>query len=342
MRVVVVGASGNVGTAVLRRLSAEPSVDTVVGVARRPPIGAGEPYDSAEWESADIGAPDAVGRLTAVFAGADAVIHLAWRLQPSWDIDTLRRINVEGSRAVADAVAAAGVPHLVYASSIGAYAPSPGQQRRDESWATTGIPSSTYSRQKAEVERVLDGVGFPVLRVRPGIVLQPAAAAEIARFFLGPFVPTALLRPSLLRLLPWPAGVRGQIVHADDLADAMVRGLLAGLAGGLNVATEPLLTRDLVAEVLGATAFDVPAGLVRGAVTASWKAHLQPTDAGWIDMARNVPIMDTSRARSLGWAPRHPAGEVLREFLPALAAGTGTGSPALAPRTLLANRGPGS
>lgn len=341
MRVVVVGASGNVGTAVLRRLTVEPSVDTVVGVARRPPIGAGAPYDSARWEAADIGAPAAVERLTGVFAGADAVIHLAWRLQPSWDVAALQRINVEGSRAVADAVAAAGVPRLVYASSIGAYAPSPGAERRDESWATTGIPGSTYSRQKAEVERLLDGVGFPVLRIRPGIVLQPAAAAEIARFFLGPYVPTSLLRPALLKLLPWPAGVRGQIVHADDLADAIVRGLVAGIDGGLNVATEPLLTRELVAGVLGAKAFDVPTGLIRGAVAATWKVHLQPTDAGWIDMAANVPIMDTSRARSLGWVPAHPTGEVLRDFLAALAAGTGTGSPALAPRGAVANRGPG-
>ena len=340
MRIIVVGASGNVGTAVLRRLTAEPSVDTVVGVARRPPVGAGAPYDSASWESVDVSAPDAVARLTAVFAGADAVISLAWRLQPSWDIDTLQRINVEGTRAVAEAVAAAGVGRLVYASSIGAYAPSPGPQRRDESWATTGIPSSTYSRQKAEVERLLDGVDFPVLRIRPGIVLQPAAASEIARFFLGPYVPTSLLRPALLKLLPWPAGIRGQIVHADDLADAIVRGLVAGIDGGLNVATEPVLTKELVAGVLGAKAFDVPAGLIRGAVTATWKVHLQPTDAGWIDMAANVPIMDTSRARSLGWAPRHPTGEVLRDFLAALAAGTGTGSPALAPRSAVANRSP--
>jgi len=338
VRVVVVGASGNVGTAVLRRLSAEPAVDSVVGVARRPPVGAGAPYDSAGWEAADIAAPDAVDRLTEAFAAADAVIHLAWRLQPSWDIPTLDRINVEGSQAVAAAVAAAGVPRLVYASSIGTYAPSPGAERRDESWPTTGIPTSTYSRQKAEVERLLDGVDFAVLRIRPAIVLQPAAAGEIARFFLGPYVPTSLLRPSLLKLLPWPSGLRGQIVHADDLADAIVRGLVAGIDGGLNVATEPLLTKELVAEVLGARAFDVPTGLVRGAVTATWKVHLQPTDAGWIDMARNVPIMDTSRARSLGWVPRHSTGEVLREFLAALADGTGTGSPVLAPRTPVSGR----
>jgi UDP-glucose 4-epimerase len=326
---------------VLRRLVADPAVDDVVGVARRPPIGAGDPYDAVGWEAADIAAPDAVTRLTRVFAGADAVVSLAWRLQPSWDTATLERINVRGTRAVVEAALAAGVPQLVYSSSIGTYAPSPGDAPRDESWPATGIPSSTYSRQKAAVEAYLDEVPadrLTVLRVRPAIVLQPAAAGEIARFFLGPYVPVSLLRPALLRVLPWPHGMRGQIVHADDLADAFVRGLLARTAGGLNVATAPLLTRDLVAGLLRAKAFDVPPAVPRALVTGTWKLHLQPTDAGWLDMALNAPIMDTGRARSLGWSPRHPTGQVLADFLAALADGRGTGSPALAPRTAVSGR----
>jgi UDP-glucose 4-epimerase len=341
VRVVVVGASGNVGTAVLRRLVAEPAVDTVVGVARRPAAGAGAPYDQVSWEAADVAAPGAAERLAGVLAGADAVVALAWRLQPSWDGAALERINVGGTRAVVDAALTAGVPRLVYSSSIGTYAPSPGDEPRDESWPATGIATSTYSRQKAAVEQFLDGIGedrLAVLRVRPGIVLQSAAAAEIARFFLGPFVPVSLLRPAVLRVLPWPHGLRGQIVHADDLADALVRGLLAGATGGLNVATEPLLTRPLVADLLHARTFDVPPAVPRALVSGTWRLHLQPTDAGWLDMAMNVPVMDTGRVRGLGWAPRHPTGELLRDFLAALADGTGNGSPVLAPRTPVSGR----
>lgn len=342
MRIVVVGASGNVGTAVLRRLAGEPAVTSVVGIARRPPTDAGPPYDAASWEAADISAADATDRLTLAFTGADAVVHLAWRLQPSRDRGALHRINVDGTRAVVDAVLAAGVPHLAYSSSIGAYAPSPGPEPRDESWPTTGVPSSTYSRQKAAVERMLDAVdpaSVGVLRVRPGIVLQPAAAGEIARFFLGPLVPTSLLRPSLLPVLPWPRGLRGQIVHADDLADAVVRGVLAGATGGLNVATEPLVTRALVAGVLAAKPFDVPVGAVRGLAAGTWKAHLQPTEPGWLDLAMRVPVLDTGRARDLlDWEPFHPADAVLRDFLAALAGGRGTGSEALRSRSAVFGR----
>lgn len=122
-------------------------------------------------------------------------------------------------------------------------------------------------------------------------------------------------------------------MHADDLADALVRGLLAGISGGLNVATGPLLTRPLVAGVLGARAFDVPPAAVRGLLAGTWRVHLQPTDPGWLDMAMQAPVLDTGRARGLGWTPRHPTDEVLRDFLAALAAGRGTRSPALSPRS---------
>jgi nucleoside-diphosphate-sugar epimerase len=248
---------------------------------------------------------------------------------------------VGGTRAVVDAALAAGVPRLVYSSSIGTYAPSSGDEPRDESWPATGIATSTYSRQKAAVETMLDEVPagrLAILRVRPAVVLQPAAAGEIARFFLGPFLPVSLLRPGLLRLLPWPHGLRAQIVHADDLADALVRGLVAGTTGGLNVATDPPVTRPLVAQLLAARAFDVPPVLPRALVTGTWKLHLQPVDAGWLDMAMNAPLMDTAKARSLGWVPQRRTDAVLREFSAALVRGTGTGSPALAPRTAVSGR----
>src|SRR3954452_6633838 len=100
MRIVVVGATGNVGTSVLRALARDEQVEEIVGVARRAPR---LPAAKTEWRTADI-SRDA---LTGIFRGADAVIHLAWLIQPSRDEATLRATNVEGSRRVFDAVAAA-------------------------------------------------------------------------------------------------------------------------------------------------------------------------------------------------------------------------------------------
>src|SRR4051794_41639674 len=101
-----------------------------------------------QWIGADIVSDD----LVPIFTGADAVVHLAWLIQPSRDETKLHAVNVEGSRRVFDAVARAGVPALVYASSVGAYSEGPKDRRVDETWPTDGVATSFYSRHKAAVE----------------------------------------------------------------------------------------------------------------------------------------------------------------------------------------------
>ncbi len=187
MRVVVTGATGNVGTAVLRALNADPDVDQVVAVARRPPMRSLSP---AEFVSADV----TTDRLEPIFAGADAVVHLAWLIQPGRDESVTRAVNVDGSRRVFEAVVAAGVPSLVYASSVGAYSPGPKDRLVDESWPTDGITTSFYSRHKAAVERDLDRLAaeqprLRIVRLRPGLIFQRSAATGIRRLFLGPLLP---------------------------------------------------------------------------------------------------------------------------------------------------------
>src|SRR6187200_536072 len=98
MRVVVTGASGNVGTSVLEALGAEPKVKEIVGIARRVPEVA---MPKVQWVGADV----VDNPLAPIFEGADAVIHLAWAIQPSRDEAMTERINVLGSRFVFDAVA---------------------------------------------------------------------------------------------------------------------------------------------------------------------------------------------------------------------------------------------
>lgn len=170
MRVVVVGASGNIGTSLLRALEHEQKVETVVGVARRRPA---LELAKVEWRTADI----ACDPLVQLFDGADAVVHLAWLIQPSHDLDLSWRVNVHGSRRVFLAVAEARVPALVYGSSVGAYSPGPKGERVSESWPTDGVPTSFYARHKAQVERLLDRFEpehprVRVVRMRPGLVFK--------------------------------------------------------------------------------------------------------------------------------------------------------------------------
>ncbi|MER7455507.1 NAD-dependent epimerase/dehydratase family protein [Micromonospora sp. NPDC126480] len=343
MRIVVVGASGNAGTGLLRRLRRERGLD-LAGVARRlPGPDAGEPYDRVEWHSCDIGTPGAVDQLTEVFAGAGAVVHLAWQIQPSHDQRVLHRTNVGGSRAVIDAVVRAGVPALVYASSVGTYAPGPKDRPVSERWPATGVAGSSYSRDKAEVEALLDRVErqhpeLRVVRLRPGLIFQRAAATEIARYFIGPFVPLRLLKYGRLPLVPTNRRLRMQAVHADDVADAYARAVLGDARGPFNVAADPVLTPELVARHFHGWTVPVAGPVLRTAAALTWRARLQPIDAGWVELALNVPLMSSERAETeLGWTPRHDALSALKELFAGMAEGAHTRTPPMA-RALNASR----
>ena len=129
MRVVVIGATGNVGTSLVRKLSVDPAVTSILGVARRQPD---LTVPKVEWAAADVSRDD----LGAHLEGADVVVHLAWLIQPSHRLDVLEATNVAGSKRVFEATAHAGAGALVYASSVGAYSPGPKDRPVDETWPT--------------------------------------------------------------------------------------------------------------------------------------------------------------------------------------------------------------
>jgi UDP-glucose 4-epimerase len=330
MRIVVVGASGNVGTSVLRTFALHGQVAEVVGIARRMPS---LRVPKTQWAVADIVKDD----LVPLFAGADVVIHLAWAIQPSRDEAKLHAVNVDGSARVFDAVAKAGVPALVYASSIGAYSPGPKDEPGvDESWPTDGIASSFYSRHKSAVERMLDqfeqrNPQVRCVRLRPGLIFKSQSASEQRRYFAGPFVPTFLMHPRWIPIVPDTPRLRFQAVHADDVAQAYCLATVNDDArGAYNVAAEPVLDPDRLAELLGARKVPVPGQLLRGAAAITWRMRLQPSPEGWVDMALAVPVMNTTRIRDeLGWQPRKTASEALLELLRGMRKQDGADTPPL-------------
>ena len=314
MRVVVTGATGNVGTSVVRLLSAEPAVTSVVGVARRRPD---LQLPKVEWAAADVSRDD----LVTPFAGADVVVHLAWLIQPSHRLDVVEATNVAGTQRVLDAAAAVGAGAVVYASSVGAYSPGPKDRRVDESWPTDGVPTSFYSRHKAATERLLDRFeaehpAVRVVRLRPGLIFKREAASGIRRLFLGRLFPPQLLRPTLIPLVPRTDRLVFQAVHTDDVAEAYRLVVVGDARGAFNIAADPVLDPDELGRILGARPVPVPAPALRVAADLSWRAHLQPTPAGWLDLAVETPILDTTRAHTeLGWSPTRTSGEALRELL---------------------------
>src|SRR5438477_12340883 len=290
MRVVIVGATGNVGTSVLDALSDESRVEEIVAVARRSPQ---RVPPRTRFVQADIVSSD----LEPIFTGADAVVHLAWLIQPGRDESLTYAVNVLGSERLVTAAVAAKVPLVVYASSVGAYSPGPKDAFVDESWPTEGVASSFYARHKAAVERQLDRVEreqpqMRIVRRRPGLVFKAQAATEIRRLFAGPLLPGALLRPGLIPAVPDVPRLRFQAVHSLDVGDAFRRALLSDVAGPFNLAADPPIGPGELAALFRARRLRLPRSALRSGAAATFALHLQPAEPGWVDMALAVPLID--------------------------------------------------
>lgn len=324
LRVVVTGATGNIGTRVVSALTEDSAVGSVLGLARRRP-------DEATWssEKLDFAAIDLANgeqeRIDEVLAGADVVIHLAWLLQPTHDPLLTWETNVNGTRRLLDAVSRAGVPALIHSSSVGAYSPGPKDATGvDERWPTNGWPTAAYTREKAYLERVLDAFeqAHPhtrVVRIRPAFALSRESATAQHRLFAGRLVPRRLARPSMVPIVPDLPGLRVQVVHTVDLAEVFRLTAIGSVNGAFNVAADPVLDANVLAELLHARTVRMPAAVARAALGLGWRLHAIPSSPGLFEALLRLPIMNTSRVREeLGWSPQHNSAETVAELLQGL------------------------
>lgn len=331
LRIVVTGATGNVGTSVIEALAADDRIGSTLGLARR----------ATDWSvPKTVFAPTdiTVDALERTFEGADAVIHLAWLFQPSHRPLVTWRTNVLGSERVFAAAAAAGVPALVHASSIGAYSRRfTADDRVDETWPTHSLPTASYGREKAYLERVLDTFehehpSMRVVRMRPAFIFKRSASTEQRRLFTGPLLPRRLVQPGRLPVLPYPAGMRLQALHSSDAADAYVRAATRPVRGAFNLAAEPVLDGHAVAAALGARLVEVPRAAARAALGVAWRLRLVPVQPALLELALDLPIIDSARARDeLNWSPRRSSEAAIAELIGGIADGAGGATAPLAP-----------
>lgn len=338
MKVVIVGASGNVGTALLCELQRR-SDDELVGISRRQPPGVA-PYDGVRWHTLDVAAHDATSALTQIFDGADCVINLAWGFQPGRNTAYLDQVGVGGTSAILRAAAAAEVTHLIQMSSVGAYSPAPRGRTVAEDWPTGGVATSAYSREKASVEEILDahvaGGDAPlVCRFRPGLIMQRAAGSALLRYGMPGWLPAAVL--DLIPLLPLDRSFAVPVVHTADVAAAIATAIEEVSVGAFNLAAPTPLTPGIIAGVLRARPVHLPWKVLRALISLSWSLRVQRLDPGWIDLAFAVPLLDCSRAQhELKWTPGRDAPAVLQEAVIGMRSHLSADSATLRNRTVLA------
>jgi nucleoside-diphosphate-sugar epimerase len=294
MRVLVTGASGFVGHVACRELVHRGH--EVRALVRRPgsqPVGT----DAVAGDLTDAGALAAAVRE----AAPHGVVHLAAEIATQRSVERVREVNVEGTRRLIEACAAAGTPKVVFASTVVTGDAGGALLTEDEP-----LPVQTpYGRSKQEGEALLRASDLPWVVVRPGHVYGPGGwfAHEIVARLRQPGRFAVIGRGDNL----W------DVVHVDDVARALVDALERAPAGEtFHVADdEPIGYYDFIALSAGAL------GVGRPRRIPAWVARLAAGSNAVAAVVRGARTSNAKIKGELGWAPRYPTA---REGVPATVA----------------------
>jgi nucleoside-diphosphate-sugar epimerase len=325
LTVAVTGPTGTFGHGLMSLLQGDERVERVVGIARRPFDPAGAGWTKLHYHQGDVRDRAALGR---AFEGADVVVHLAFVVTGAGaGRQTIRAVNVDGTRNAFAAAADAGARRFVYSSSVSAYGFHPGNPMgMTEEWPVRRAAHLFYAQEKAEIEQLLaeEATLHPELDVyilRPPIVLGPHSTGA-KTLWPGPLEPVGRALAAAVGRLPvaLPAIVPPlplQFVHEEDVGDALLRCVAgAGPPGAYNIAGDGVLTAVDVARELGLAVLPAPGRPVQAAARLLAGVPFAPPVAGWAEAMSHPAIVDTGKARrELGWRPRYSGLEALRDTL---------------------------
>lgn len=299
MRVAVTGSAGYLGQLMLRALDQDPAVESLIGLDVRP-----SEFTSPKLTHcfADVRTADFCRH----FEGCDAVYHLAFIVQAprSMSMATIDDINIAGSLRVFEGAVAAGVPKIIYSSSVASYGAHPDNPTGlTEDFPLRPNPDWFYSRTKGAVERQLDLLqqqhpDLVIIRFRPCIFIGPSTDNTMGRMFAAPVM--FLVRGSDLVDLCWD----GDVVEAFRLGLHYDRSDAFNLTGA-----DPRPLKEY-ADLLGKRVLPVPETLFVTLARAGHALGLLPTsDFEWTKaMVGGAIIASSARARErLGWQPQHDA-----------------------------------
>ncbi|QID17003.1 SDR family oxidoreductase [Nitrogeniibacter mangrovi] len=307
MVTLVTGASGFVGSALCRKLRAE-------GVSVR-----GAVRQSATLlglDTVDVGNMSGETDWAEALENVSQVVHLAARVHVMNDdsadpLAEFRRVNVEGTRRLAEQAVALGVRRFVYVSSIkvNGEATEPGCPFTA---ADTPAPTDPYGISKLEAEQTLREIcarsGMEWVIIRPPLVYGPGVRANFG----------SLIR-WVRRGVPLPLGAmtanRRSLVALDNLVDLIATCLCNPHAANQTFLVsdgEDLSVADLLERI--GKAMNRPARLIRvPRVLLKWGASWLGRREVYQRLAGSLQVDIESTRQQLGWAPVVSVDQALRK-----------------------------
>ncbi len=310
--VLITGVSRYLGGHLAARLSAEPSVERIIGVdATSPRPDQLARLGRTEFVRADIRNP----LIANVFAQAhvDTVVHAATgTARATRGPATAREVNRVGTmQLLAACQRSESVSQVVVKSTTAVY----GSGARDpavftEEMAAVGQPSGGYAGDAVEVEGYVRGF----VRRRPDITVTMLRLASL----IGPAIESPLTRYLAMPLVPTSLGFdpRLQLLHESDAVEVLRRAALGQHPGVYNVAGDGVVYLSQAVRRAGRLRVPVPAAaiaLVGGLVGNSAVVEFSAERADFLNFGR---VVDTTRLHEeFGYRPRYSTDEALQSYL---------------------------
>ena len=302
MKYLITGGSGYIGSR-LTDLLVERDDNEVVNLDIRPPAVPRSRTRFIRMDIRDRGMQDLLER-----ERPDALIHLAFVLNPMRDEQTMYDIDVNGTANVLAAASAAGVQQLLVASSTTAYGAFPDNPvPMSEDWPVRGLPGYEYARDKTEIDRQcqLWAAQHPdrvMTIVRPTIVFGPNVDNYIVRFWsTSPFFPMLDGNDP-----EW------QFVHEEDVVYAISR-LVSERRGGIfNLTGDGTIKLSEAARIAGLKKRKMSLKVYKRIAKASWRLRLPRVEAppGQIEFLVHPWIASNEKRKAeLNWTPRYTSRE---------------------------------
>ncbi len=306
LRIAVTGASGYIAGRIISQIQESDRVERILATDVKPLITSRSPkVKFVRWD-VTAPCPDLFVRHE-----IDAVVHLAYVLNPARREAHARRVNVTGTDSVLEACEKADVRHVLYLSSASVYGAHPDNpQFLTEEDPIRPVRNFKYSEHKAAAESRLRSFAernssavATVLRVCP--VMGPNADNFIANAFRKPLLPA----------------IRGadppmQFIHEDDLVHTLIRCLDCRPDGIYNVAAEGTIRWSRMADSIGSRSVRLPAALWYTLTAAAWRLGLQnDSPARGLDFIRYRWTVSSAKIRStLGLRFRHTSGAAWESY----------------------------
>jgi UDP-glucose 4-epimerase len=310
MRYVITGGSGYIGGRLTELLAAREDTERIVDLDVRPPD---VPWPKTEYVRGDVRDRAAMRELLER-ERPDALLHLAFLLDPIHDEARMYDIDVNGTQAVLEAASDAGVEQVLVTSSASAYGAFPDNPVPiAEDHPVRGQPDFSYARHKAESDRIcqLWAAAHPdrvMTIVRPTIVFGPNVDNFLSRGFTdSPFMPVV-------------DGVETdfQFVHEDDTVTAITGLLDAKESGAFNVAADGLLKAREAAELIGRRVREMKFRTVYRMYAIAWRLHAPGVGApaGSLHFIRYPWVVSNDKLKAAtGWEPKYDAREVFLQTM---------------------------